>query len=77
MNNFGTMLSFIIKGDIKNSIKFLQSTKIFVLAESLGCVESLVELPALMTHASVAKEIREELGIFDTFIRIRVGSENC
>lgn len=55
----------------------MQSVKIFVLAESLGAVESLIELPSLMTHASVSPENRELLGIGDNMIRISVGAENC
>ena len=55
---------------------FLQSVKIFTLAESLGGVESLIESPALMTHASVPKAVRESLGISDNLIRISVGIED-
>jgi Cystathionine beta-lyases/cystathionine gamma-synthases len=54
----------------------LEKLQIFALAESLGGVESLIELPSLMTHASVAKEIREQIGITDTLIRVSVGIED-
>ena len=56
--------------------KFLENVKIFTLAESLGGVESLIESPALMTHASVPIEVRKELGIDDTLVRLSVGIED-
>jgi cystathionine gamma-lyase len=55
---------------------FLEKCEIFSLAESLGGVESLIEHPAIMTHGSIKKEIRQELGILDNFVRISVGIEN-
>ena len=73
---FGGMISFVIKGGMEASRKFLSTTKIFTLAESLGGVESLIEHPAIMTHASVPKEHREKLGIVDGFIRLSVGIED-
>lgn len=73
---FGGMISFRIKGTIDNAKKFLSNLKIITLAESLGGVESLIEIPSLMTHSSVPKEIRESLGIFDTLVRLSVGIEN-
>ncbi|MDP4266384.1 MAG: cystathionine gamma-synthase [Bacteroidota bacterium] len=73
---FGGIVSFEIKGDLNTTKKFLQSLKVFALAESLGGVESLIEHPATMTHASVAAEDRAKLGISDTFIRISVGVED-
>ncbi|MBT6324752.1 MAG: PLP-dependent transferase [Bdellovibrionales bacterium] len=76
MSGFGGMITFKIKGGIKESRKFLKSLKLFYLAESLGGVESLIEHPAIMTHASVPKNIREELGITDNLIRISVGIED-
>ncbi|XP_076278373.1 cystathionine gamma-lyase [Lasioglossum baleicum] len=66
------MVSFYLKG---NSRKFLQSLKIFTLAESLGGFESLAELPSVMTHASISKEERARLGITDQLIRLSVGLE--
>ncbi len=76
MSGFGGMLSFEIKGGLKETKKFLENLKIFALAESLGGVESLIEHPALMTHASISKESREKIGISDSLIRVSVGIEN-
>lgn len=76
MSGFGGMITFFIKGDLKKAKKVVSKTKIFTLAESLGGVESLIEHPAIMTHASVPKESRELLGISDTLIRISVGIED-
>lgn len=76
MSGFGGMLSFEIKGGLKETKKFLENLKIFSLAESLGGVESLIEHPAIMTHASVPKEEREKNGITDSLIRVSVGIEN-
>ena len=76
MRHFGSVMSFDIIGDLETSRKFLKSVKLFTLAESLGGVESLIELPAVMTHASVPKEHREHLGITDTLIRVSVGLED-
>lgn len=73
----GGIISFEIKGDINDAKHFLESLELFALAESLGGVESLIELPSLMTHASVAKEEREKIGITDTLIRLSVGVENA
>jgi cystathionine gamma-lyase len=56
--------------------RFLERCRLFTLAESLGGVESLISLPALMTHASTASEVRASLGITDTLIRISVGIED-
>ncbi|OXB82182.1 UNVERIFIED_CONTAM: hypothetical protein H355_009061 [Colinus virginianus] len=70
------MLSFYIKGNLKHATAFLKSIKVFTLAESLGGYESLAELPAVMTHASVPKEEREALGISDTLIRLSIGLED-
>jgi cystathionine gamma-lyase len=73
---FGGVLSFEIKGTIEDAEKFLEKLTLFALAESLGGVESLIELPSLMTHASVAKEVREQIGITDTLVRVSVGIED-
>lgn len=73
---FGGVLSFEIKGTITDAENFLEKLTVFALAESLGGVESLIELPSLMTHASVAKEVREQIGITDTLIRVSVGVED-
>lgn len=76
MSGFGGMLSFELGGNINDAKKFVESLKYFALAESLGGVESLIELPAVMTHASVPKEEREKIGLVDNLIRISVGIEN-
>jgi len=72
----GGMLSFEIKGGLEEAKRFLESVRLFALAESLGGVESLIEHPALMTHASVPKEIREQGGLTDSLIRVSVGIEH-
>jgi cystathionine gamma-lyase len=77
MSGFSGMITFFVKGGINESRKFLETVKLFSLAESLGGVESLVDHPAIMTHASIPKEVREELGIFDNLIRLSVGIEDC
>lgn len=76
MLGFGGMITFFLKGDIKKSNKFLSSVKLFALAESLGGVESLIEHPAIMTHASVPKKVRESIGLTDNLIRLSVGIEH-
>jgi cystathionine gamma-lyase len=76
---FGGMISMVIKGGtnaLDASRRFLSTCKIFTLAESLGGVESLIEHPAIMTHASVPAETRQKLGIVDGFIRLSVGIED-
>lgn len=76
MKGFGGMISFEIKGGLEEARVLLESTRLFLLAESLGGVESLIELPAIMTHASIPTERRHEMGIADGLIRISVGIEN-
>ncbi len=76
MLGFGGMITFFLKGDIKKSNKFLSTVKLFALAESLGGVESLIEHPAIMTHASVPKKVRESIGLTDNLIRLSVGIEH-
>ncbi len=73
----GGMITCILKGGISKTKSFLERLQIFSLAESLGGVESLVDHPAIMTHASVSPEMREELGIDDGLVRISVGIEDC
>jgi cystathionine gamma-lyase len=72
----GGMLSFEIKGGLEEAKRFLENVKVFALAESLGGVESLIEHPALMTHASVPKEVREQVGLTDSLIRVSAGIEH-
>ncbi len=76
MSGFGGMISFDIQGGLPEARRFLERVKIFTLAESLGGVESLIEHPAIMTHASIPAESRKALGISDTFVRISVGIED-
>ena len=76
MNGYGGMISFIIKGGLRAAKKLLESVEIFALAESLGGVESLIEHPAIMTHAAVPQKMREKLGISNGLIRLSVGIEN-
>lgn len=76
MKGFGGMITFFLKGGIEESRRFLENVKLFALAESLGGVESLVDHPAIMTHASIPKEVRESLGIYDNLIRLSVGIED-
>ena len=76
MSGFGGMISILLKGDLDKARRFLETVEIFALAESLGGVESLIEHPAIMTHASIPKENREKLGILDNFVRISVGIED-
>ena len=78
MDDFGGMIAFELKdNDLDQAMNFVASTDLFALAESLGGVESLIEHPAAMTHASVPAEIRDELGISDGFIRLSVGVEDA
>ncbi|WP_104757675.1 cystathionine gamma-synthase [Helicobacter salomonis] len=75
MRGFGGMLSFTLKDDSK-AVPFVESLKLFILGESLGGVESLVGVPALMTHASIPKQQREAVGIKDGLVRLSVGIED-
>lgn len=77
MSAFGAMISASVKGNLKSSKKMLSACKIFTLAESLGGVESLIEHPAIMTHASIPKAEREKLGIDDGLIRLSIGIESA
>jgi cystathionine gamma-lyase len=76
MTGFGGMITAFIRGDLEVSRRMLSACRLFALAESLGGVESLIEHPAIMTHASVPAEKRAELGISDTLIRLSVGIED-
>ncbi len=77
MSGMSGMLSFEIKGGLDEARRFLEKVRIFTLAESLGGVESLIEHPAIMTHASVPQELRIARGITDSLIRLSVGIENA
>lgn len=72
----GGMLSFTLKADFEMVKAFVMATEVFILAESLGGVESLINHPASMTHASIPKEVREKRGISDSLVRLSVGIEN-
>jgi cystathionine gamma-lyase len=76
MSGFGGMITFYLKGGLEESRRFLEKVSIFSLAESLGGVESLIEHPAIMTHASVPLENRKALGIDDNLVRLSVGIED-
>lgn len=75
MRDFGGMISIVVDGDIVMAKRFLSRLELFTLAESLGGVESLIEHPAIMTHASIPPAMRQSLGIVDGFLRLSVGIE--
>src|SRR5690606_29101151 len=75
MDGFGGMVSIVLKGGYDAARRFCERTELFALAESLGGVESLVNHPAVMTHASVPAERRAALGIDDALVRLSVGVE--
>jgi len=77
MRGFGGMITMYLKGGLDESRAMLERTKLFACAESLGGVESLIEHPAIMTHASVPPEQRQALGITDNMIRLSVGIEDA
>lgn len=76
MSGFGGMISFEIDGDLAAAERFCEACTVFTLAESLGGVESLIELPAAMTHASIPPDVRQEIGITDGLVRASVGIEH-
>lgn len=77
MRGFGGMVSAAVAGGLPAARRFLERCELFALAESLGGVESLIEHPAIMTHASVPPEIRAALGVSDGLVRLSVGIEDC
>jgi cystathionine gamma-lyase len=77
MSGYGGMVTAELKGGLAEARRFLERVVVFALAESLGGVESLIEHPAIMTHASVPAAQRAALGIGDTLIRLSVGIEDC
>jgi cystathionine gamma-lyase len=77
VGGFGGMLSFEVQGGVEAAREVARRTRLFTLAESLGGVESLIELPALMTHASLPPERRADIGIDDGLIRLSVGIEEA
>jgi cystathionine gamma-lyase len=76
MAAFGGMITIYLEGDLADTRRFLERCKVFALAESLGGVESLIEHPAIMTHASIPPAQREALGISDNMVRLSVGVED-
>jgi len=75
MRGGGGMVTAVLQGGLEESRRFLERVEIFALAESLGGVESLIEHPAIMTHASIPPDIRATLGISDGLVRLSVGVE--
>ncbi len=75
MNGFGAMISVVLNAPLDKVKKFLSDVKVFTLAESLGGVESLIEHPAIMTHASIPEDVRRSLGIDDGLVRLSIGIE--
>jgi cystathionine gamma-lyase len=76
MHGFGGIVTVVLKRDLAGTKRFLERCQLFTLAESLGGVESLIEHPAIMTHASIPEEQRERLGISDSLVRLSVGIED-
>lgn len=70
------MITVWLRGDLQSSKRFLESVRLFTLAESLGDIESLIEHPAIMTHASIPSEQRRAIGISDTMVRLSIGLED-
>lgn len=77
MSDFGGMISARLKTDLAGTRRFMEALEVFTLAESLGGVESLINHPAIMTHASIPKDVREKSGITDNLVRFSVGIENA
>jgi cystathionine gamma-lyase len=75
MHGFGGMVTAVLDRDLDGTRRMLERTRLFTLAESLGGVESLIEHPAIMTHASIPAEARARIGIADSLIRLSVGVE--
>jgi cystathionine gamma-lyase len=77
MRGHGGMITALLKAGLDGTKRFLERCEIFALAESLGGVESLIEHPAIMTHASVPADVRASLGIGDNLVRLSVGIEDA
>jgi cystathionine beta-lyase/cystathionine gamma-synthase len=77
MHAFGAMITAVVAGSAEDTRGFLERCRLFTLAESLGGVESLISLPALMTHASTPANVRAALGVTDHLVRISIGIEDC
>jgi cystathionine gamma-lyase len=76
MHGYGGMIAVELAADLDGTRRFLERCELFTLAESLGGVESLIEHPAIMTHASVPADVRRSLGLGDSLVRISVGIED-
>jgi cystathionine gamma-lyase len=76
MSGYGGVVTAVLTDGLERATRFLENTRLFSLAESLGGVESLIEHPAIMTHASIPREIREKIGIVDGLVRLSVGVED-
>jgi cystathionine gamma-lyase len=76
MRGMGGMITFVLGGGLERTRNFLKALRVWTVAESLGGVESLVDHPAIMTHASLPAEVRKQLGIADGLIRLSVGVED-
>lgn len=76
ITGYGGMISVVLDGGLDRATRFLKATKVFTLAESLGGIESLIEHPAIMTHATIPADTRQKLGIEDGLVRLSVGIEN-
>jgi cystathionine gamma-lyase len=76
MHGFGGMVTAVLQGGLPAARAMLERTRLFALAESLGGVESLIEHPAIMTHASIPSEQRTAIGIEDGLVRLSVGVED-
>lgn len=77
MSGFGGMVSIVLSGGLEAAARFMTSTRLFACAESLGGVESLINHPAIMTHASMPREVRERIGVVDALVRLSVGIEDA
>lgn len=77
MAGFGGIVTVVLPGGLEAASRFMSATEIFACAESLGGVESLANHPAIMTHASIPREIRERIGVVDGLVRLSVGIEDC
>ena len=77
MSGMSGMITVHLDTDLAGTTRFLESVKLFTLAESLGGVESLIEHPGIMTHASLPADVRAQLGIDDSLVRLSVGIETC
>ena len=76
MSAFGGMVTIFLKGGLDAAKTMLERVELFTLAESLGGVESLIEHPGIMTHASIPPERRKEMGLDDSLVRLSIGVED-